>query len=200
MDQPKPTRFHVAMFPWFAIGHMTPFLHLANKLAERDHEISFLLPKKALTQLSHINLYPNLITFYPINIPQVDGLPVGAETASDIPIFLTHLLAAAMDLTRHQVETTLCGLKPNFVFYDCAHWIPQITKRLGIKSICYNVVCAASLAIALVPARKVHKDRPVTEEEMAQPPEGYPSLKVLLRRHEARTLLFISQVYIYIIN
>ncbi|CAN6842230.1 unnamed protein product [Brassica oleracea] len=28
-------KFHAFMFPWFAFGHMIPYLHLANKLAEK---------------------------------------------------------------------------------------------------------------------------------------------------------------------
>ncbi|KAF3553807.1 hypothetical protein F2Q69_00016672 [Brassica cretica] len=43
---------------------MTAFLHLSNKLAEKGHEIVFLLPKKALDQVKPLNLYPNLITFH----------------------------------------------------------------------------------------------------------------------------------------
>lgn len=101
-----------------------------------------------------------------------------------------------MDKTRDQVELALGStIRPDFVFYDNAYWIPEIAKKFGIKSICYNVVCAASLAIALVPARHVPKDRPITEEELGLPPKGYPSSKVVLRGHEARALLFISLPY-----
>ncbi|WZZ54246.1 hypothetical protein YC2023_054353 [Brassica napus] len=50
--------------PILAFGHMTAFLHLSNKLAEKGHEIVFLLPKKALDQVKPLNLYPNLITFH----------------------------------------------------------------------------------------------------------------------------------------
>ncbi|CDY28800.1 BnaA02g09920D [Brassica napus] len=28
-------KYHAFMFPWFAFGHMIPYLHLANKLAEK---------------------------------------------------------------------------------------------------------------------------------------------------------------------
>ncbi|GAU26629.1 hypothetical protein TSUD_102360 [Trifolium subterraneum] len=33
MDASSP--LHIAMFPWFAMGHLTPYLHLSNKLAIR---------------------------------------------------------------------------------------------------------------------------------------------------------------------
>ncbi|TKY66464.1 UDP-glycosyltransferase 79B6 [Spatholobus suberectus] len=100
-----------------------------------------------------------------------------------------------MDKTRDQVEQTLGATKPDCILYDNAYWVPQIAKKFGIKTICYNVVCAASLAIVLVPARNVLKDRPITEEELSHPPKGYPSSKVVLTGPEARSLLFISLPY-----
>uniref|UniRef100_A0A2N9G4Y1 Glycosyltransferase N-terminal domain-containing protein n=1 Tax=Fagus sylvatica TaxID=28930 RepID=A0A2N9G4Y1_FAGSY len=159
MAEHKSLELHIAMFPWLAVGHITPFLHLSNELAKRGHRITFLLPKKAQIQLQHLNLHPNLITFHPLTIPHFDGLPHGTETASDIPIHLTHLLAVAMDRTRDQVENFLRATIPDMVFYDNAHWIPEITRQLGIKAVCNNVVSAAALAIALVPARVVPKAR-----------------------------------------
>ncbi|KAJ7948696.1 Glycosyltransferase [Quillaja saponaria] len=186
------SKYHITMFPWLAMGHMTPFLHLANELAKRGHTITYFLPKKAQLQLQHLNLYPNLITFHTVTIPHVDGLPPGTETASEIPLFLTNLLSEAMDLTCDQIEVSFRANKPNFVFYDNAHWMPQLAKQFGIKSICYTVVSAASLAIALVPARNLPKDRPLTEEDLSQPPPGYPSSKVVLRGHEIRSLMFIT--------
>ncbi|EOA34863.1 hypothetical protein CARUB_v10022445mg, partial [Capsella rubella] len=68
-------KFHAFMFLWFAFGHMTPYLHLANKLAEKGHKITFLLPKKTQKQLEHLNLFPESIIFHPLTIPDVDGLP-----------------------------------------------------------------------------------------------------------------------------
>ncbi|KAF5728044.1 putative UDP-glucosyltransferase [Tripterygium wilfordii] len=186
------TNFHIVMFPWLAIGHMTPFLHLSNKLAERGHRISFLLPNKAIQQLQHFNHYPNLITFHSLTIPHVDGLPIGTETASDIPLSLNDLLSIAFDRTRPQFEETVNTTRPDFVFYDSAHWIPEVTKQLGIKTINYNVVCAASIAIALVPARNVVKGRLMSEAELAELPVGYPSSNIVLHGKEWNALTFIS--------
>jgi len=188
-------QIHIVMFPWFAMGHMIPFLHLANKLAERGHKTTFLLPKKAIPNLASLNLHPSLITFQPINVPHVDPLPPGIETASDIPIHLTTHLATAMDLTRPEVELIIMSLesKPNLLFYDMAHWVPDITSKLsGVKTICYKVVCAASLAIAIVPARGLTQDKPVTESDLAQLPQGYPSNDVVLKGAEWQNLLFIG--------
>ncbi|BFG29132.1 hypothetical protein CerSpe_154060 [Prunus speciosa] len=104
MAQPNQSsnNFHIAMFPWFAMGHITPFLHLSNELAARGHRISFLVPKKAQLELQHLNLHPNLITFHTITVPHVEGLPEGTEIASDIPTSM--LLSIALDLTRDQIQ------------------------------------------------------------------------------------------------
>lgn len=190
-ERNNSSKFHIAMFPWFATGHMTPFLHLSNKLAEKGHKISFLLPNKAKHQLEHINLHPSLITFFTLKVPHVEGLPPGTETASDIPIFLTSLLATAMDNMRDRVKELLQELKPSIVFYDMAHWIPELASEIGFKTVNYNVVSAASLAIALVPSRKPVEDRTITGAELMEPPPGYPSSTVLLRKHEAQGLSFI---------
>ncbi|KAJ9182944.1 hypothetical protein P3X46_006874 [Hevea brasiliensis] len=195
MSHPKNSNFHLLMFPWFAFGHMTPFLHLSNRLAERGYSSTFLLPIKAIQQLQHLNLYPHLITFHPLTVPHVEGLPEGTQNASDIPIQFTYLLAAAMDRTRDQVERVIRDTKPKLIFYDVAHWVPEITKAFGIKAINYSVVSAASIAIVLVPARNVPKDKPITEAELLVPPAGYPSSTVVLRGHEVRSLLFISQPF-----
>ncbi|CAN7006298.1 unnamed protein product [Brassica rapa subsp. trilocularis] len=100
------------MYPWFAFGHMTPYLHLTNKLAEKGNRITFLLPKKAQKLLEHLNLFPQYIVFHPHTIPHVDGLPPGAQTASDITVSLGKFLTQAMDLTRDQVFVDLACLLP----------------------------------------------------------------------------------------
>nr|AYR16639.1 UDP-glucosyltransferase UGT79G2 [Polygala tenuifolia] len=181
-------KFHVAMFPWLAMGHLTPYLHLSNHLASRGHCISFLLPRKAHSRLQQLNRYPDHITFRTLDIPHVHGLPQGTETASDVPLPQHHLLAEAMDLTRDQVESILNSTKPDFVFFDFADWLPQVARPLGIKSVCYQVITPAALAICLDPARRITKDPAVTLEELRQPPPAYPSSKVVFRDYEARKL------------
>ncbi|CBI20245.3 unnamed protein product, partial [Vitis vinifera] len=157
MAMARSTKLHIALYPWFAFGHLTPYLHLSNELAERGHKITFILPKKAQSQLQHLNLHPTLITFHPLTIPHVDGLPPGAETASDVPFFMHHLLVTAMDRTADQVEAALRALKPDFLLFDFPYWAPALASKLGIKSIYYSAVCAAALARHPVPGVNLYQ-------------------------------------------
>ncbi|KAF5199557.1 Udp-glycosyltransferase 79b3 [Thalictrum thalictroides] len=137
---------HVVMFPWFAMGHIIPYLQLANKLAERGHKVSFFIPKNTQNKLDHLNLHPHLITFIPLIVPHVDGLPVGTETMSDLPITKSPLLLQALDLTQEQVEPLVQKLKPHFIFFDFCYWITTLACKLGIISVNFNVVSPVARA------------------------------------------------------
>ncbi|KAF9607329.1 hypothetical protein IFM89_033917 [Coptis chinensis] len=104
--------FHIAMFPWFAMGHITQYLHFSNKFAER-----------------------------------VDGLAVGVETMSDVPLHKGSLFAQAFDLTQDQVKVVLQHLKPNFIFFDLAYWVPTLACPLGIKPMYFPTVSVATLTM-----------------------------------------------------
>ncbi|KAM3700420.1 hypothetical protein ACJW31_05G096600 [Castanea mollissima] len=148
--------FHIMMYPWFATGHLTPFLHISNKLAERGHRVSFLLPTKIQAKLEPFNLHKNLISFIPIivphRVPYVDGLPPGSETTSDVPFPLHSLIMTAIDLTAPSIQSFLRDLKPHFVFHDFTHWLPPLARRQGIN-----------------PERKIN-EKPLTKADFKAPP------------------------------
>ncbi|KAF8411001.1 hypothetical protein HHK36_003540 [Tetracentron sinense] len=192
------TTFHVVMYPWFAFGHLTSFLHISNKLAERGHRVSFLLPTNTQPKLEPLNHHPNLIHFEPITVPHVDGLPPGTETTADVPYPLQTLLATAMDRTEKKIEIVLRDLKPDFVFFDFAHWIPALTRRLGIKSIHYCIVSSVAISYLLSPGKKLAEiqSSEAQAHDLMQPPPGFPSSAIKLHAHEARGLTtFISKIY-----
>ncbi|KAF8410981.1 hypothetical protein HHK36_003519 [Tetracentron sinense] len=183
------TTFHVAMYPWFAMGHLTPFLYISNKLAERGHRVSFILPTNAQLKLEPFNLHPHLIRFVPIAVPHVDGLPPAAHTTADVPYPLQTLLMTAMDLTQNHIELLLGNLKPDFIFFDFSHWIPPLARRLGIKSIHYCVVSPVATSYLLSPARKLTElEIQYSEADLMQPPPGFPLSGIKLHAHEARSL------------
>ncbi|KAK2350974.1 cyanidin 3-O-galactoside 2''-O-xylosyltransferase FGGT1 [Trifolium repens] len=183
----SPSSLHIAMFPWFAMGHLTPYLHLSNKLAKRGHKISFFIPKKTQIKLEQFNLYPNLITFYPLNVPQIQGLPIGAETTSDVSLSLGPLIMTAMDQTQPQIELLLTQLNPKIVFFDFTFWLPKIAQNLGIKSFQYFIVSPATISYTTIPSR-MYKGTNLTEFDLIKPPIGYPNSSFNLYSHEAKFL------------
>ncbi|KAL5558899.1 hypothetical protein UlMin_035110 [Ulmus minor] len=177
--------FHIVMFPWFAVGHITPYTHLANELASKGLKISILLPKKAHLQIQNLNLHPNQITFYPLN------------TTSDADLSLHGLLTTAYDLTRDQVQNFLSITKPQFVFCDFANWMPDIARPLGIKTVYCSVISPSMVAFTLALSRNVPNDRRITTEELEKIeleslPASYPSSLIMHRDlHEFRSVLML---------
>ena len=135
--QKESSIMHIAFYPWLALGHITSFLRLANKLAEKGHTVSFLIPTKTQSKLASQNHFPAHLTFIPVDIPSIDGLPQGAETTNDVSVSAAPLIMSAMDMTRDSVETQLIYLKPDFVFYDFAYWMPELGRKHGFKSVHY---------------------------------------------------------------
>ncbi|KAL2494953.1 UDP-glycosyltransferase 79B6 [Forsythia ovata] len=168
--------FKIFMYPWFAMGHLTSFLHLSNKLAERGHKIFFILPTRTQSKLEQFNLHPEQIKFIPIIVPHVEGLPSGTETTADIPFSLSPLLRYAMDLTQSSIESFLQEIEPHFVFFDFTHWLPSLTRRLGIKSITYFTISPAAAGYLL------------HHESLIEAPKGFPPSSIKLYTHEARAL------------
>ncbi|TKY48964.1 Anthocyanidin 3-O-glucoside 2''-O-glucosyltransferase [Spatholobus suberectus] len=166
------------MYPWFAMGHFTPFLRLSNKLAKRGHRISNFVPTRTQTKLLHLNLHPHLINFVPITVPYVDGLPHDAKTTSDVSFSFFPLIATAMDRTDKDIELLLRDLKPQIVFFDFSFWLPNLARSLGIKSIQYFIISPVTLAF----------NATRSEGDLMEPPSGFPDSSIKLHAHEARFL------------
>ncbi|XVE50159.1 hypothetical protein DITRI_Ditri01bG0139700 [Diplodiscus trichospermus] len=188
MSKSKCSKLHIAMFPWFAYGHFIPFLHLSNKLAERGHKVSFLLPKEVRPKLEKLSQYSNSIRFFPLLLSHVDGLPPGAVSTSEVPMELQKYLAVALDQSRDQVEAILRVNKPNVVFYDFGFWVPDLARQIGIKSVFYVVVSSMSQGFT---AKKIAKEMSV--EELTEVPSGFPSSKVRIKAEEVAELLFVTE-------
>ncbi|CAL0310169.1 unnamed protein product [Lupinus luteus] len=130
------------MYPWLAIGHATPFLYLSNELAKRGHKITYFIPKKGQLQLQHLNHFPKLITFYIVEIPHVEGLPLGTENASEIPISLNHLLvtgypSSKLVLRGHEAKTLLFLSMPwgeGLTFYESITTAMKESDAIAIRT------------------------------------------------------------------
>lgn len=158
-----------------------------KQISQKGTQISFFIPKKTQTKLEKFNLYPNLITFYPLNVPHIEGLPFGAETTSDVSFSLGPLIMTAMDQTQPQIELLLTQLNPEMVFFDFAIWVPKFAQNLGIKSFQYWIISPATMSYTTSPERMC-KGINLTEFDLMIPPKGYPISSFNLYSHEAKFL------------
>nr|GMC65579.1 anthocyanidin 3-O-glucoside 2'''-O-xylosyltransferase-like [Ipomoea batatas] len=184
------SKLHIAMFPWLAYGHIIPFLHLANNLARRGHKISFLLPKKPHLKLSS-NSNNNLITFHPLSVPNVEGLPAGAETTSDTDNLPA--LSSAMDAMQEQVKAVLEAERPDIVVFDYADWMPALAMEVGCKTVFFSVISSviATLTVETVSS----KGRPLTAADFIEsvPNFTYSSQPVLSELEAYNRSVFANQ-------
>ncbi|KAK4439998.1 Anthocyanidin 3-O-glucoside 2''-O-glucosyltransferase [Sesamum alatum] len=157
----------IFMYPSFAMGHLSPYLPTANKLAQRGHKVFIVVPPKVQYKLRLLNLHPDLIQFKPISIPRVEGLPPDVEITSDTTMREQDLLLHALDLTQPAIESMLSDLKPHFVFFDFMHRLPGLARRLKIKSVYYSLVSPAAVGFMFA-------EGPLVEDLMNGPP-GFPT-------------------------
>ncbi|KAK3029410.1 hypothetical protein RJ639_039754 [Escallonia herrerae] len=185
---------HVVMFPFFAFGHISPFVQLSNKLSSHGVRVSFFSAAgnvdRILSMLDATNLTTQIV---PLSIPAVDGLPQGLESTADMPQSTSALLLVALDLMKPQIDTLLLELNPDFVFFDFAQqWLPAMAAEQGIKTIFYSVFTAISTAFLTVPSRVVDWKKGVTVEELKAPPSGFPKTAITgVRTFEAQDFMFL---------
>lgn len=184
--------FHIAMYSWFALDQITPFLHIANKLAKTSHKIFFFFLAKTLCKVEAFNIHSDLITFIPIAVPHVEGLPFGAETTNDVSFPLHPLIMTVMDLTEPYIEASLRELKPHFIFFDLTFCMRALTCKLGIKSVLYCIISFGAIGYLLSPSRK-HLERDITWFDLLKPSKGFSFSSIKLLAHEARELTVVTK-------
>lgn len=186
------------MFPWFAYGHINPFIQFANKLSSNGIQISFFsIPGNIPRIKSTLNLSPpnQLI---PLTIPPIEGLSPNLDSSSDITPQNAELLKVALDQMQPQVKALLSQLQPQIVVFDFAHyWLPSLASELGIKAVFFSVFSAVSNSYLTVPARiMTHPNKEITVEDIMSPPQGFPKTSITsLKTFQARDLQYIFKSF-----
>ncbi|PIN14013.1 UDP-glucuronosyl and UDP-glucosyl transferase [Handroanthus impetiginosus] len=191
------TNLHLVMFPFFAFGHISPFVQLSNKLSSHGVKISFFSAQANINRIQTI-LNPNPTTqVVPLTIPHVEGLPQGFESTNELNPTQSELLKVALDLMQPQIKNLLLELKPHFVIFDFAQeWLPKMAYDLGIKTAFYSVFVALSTAFLTVPSR-LHSEKSYPNvEQLKYPPSGFPKTSVTcMKTFEARDFLYMFKSF-----
>lgn len=191
-------KLHVAMFPYFAFGHISPFVQLSNKLALHGIKISFLSVPGNIPRIRSALHSSDTTKIIPLKIPAVDGLPPGIESTAEMTPQQGELLKNALDAMAPQIESLLGQLRPHIVFFDFAmQWLPSIASPLNIKTFFFSVFSAVSTAYITIPSRRPTDQNTIPAiEDLKRPPPGFPPTSVAsLDTYEARDFSYVFMTF-----
>nr|AYR16637.1 UDP-glucosyltransferase UGT79A10 [Polygala tenuifolia] len=193
MGRDNSDELHIAVFPYFAFGHIGPFVQLSNRLAAQGVRISFFSARGNIPRTNSFLISTPTTQIIPLDIPPVDGIPADISSTSELSVSMMGLFIHSLDLMQSQVKSLLAELKPDFILLDFAqHWLPKLASELGIRSLHFAVFSAISNAYIAVPSRQSAVKGSITFEDLKKPPPGYPS-QLCLRTFEAKDFMFMFQ-------
>ncbi|XP_047306276.1 beta-D-glucosyl crocetin beta-1,6-glucosyltransferase-like [Impatiens glandulifera] len=137
METKKPC-LNVVMVPWLAHGHVSPYLELAKRLADRNFRIYLCSTpinlssiKKRVTQK-----YSQSIKLIEFHIPSQPDLPPHFHTTNGLPLHLKSVLKRAMDKASPSFTQIIKTLKPDILIYDFnQQWASIAATTIGIPSV-----------------------------------------------------------------
>ncbi|WOK91810.1 UDP-rhamnose:rhamnosyltransferase 1 [Canna indica] len=194
---------HVVFFPWLAFGHMLPFLECSKSLAKRGHRVSFISTPRNIERLSSnipSDLSP-LFNFVSFPLPQVENLPVGAESTNDILLpDQVQFLKKAVDGLQTNFSQFLQNStpKPDWIMVDFFyHWAPPIASEFKIQCAFFHILPASFVNFMWGDMEAAVADngawRKTVEEFTVVPKWIPPPSNLAYRLHEAKSLLFAYQ-------
>ena len=147
----KPKKFHIAVFPWPAFGHISPFFELSKLIAQKGHKISFISTPRNTKRLPKLpsNLQP-LVNFVELSLPHVDQLPEHSEATMDIPPHIVPYLKKAFVGLQQTLTKFLECSTPDCIIYDFGpYWLPPILSKFGILSIFFSIFTAFGMSFGV---------------------------------------------------
>lgn len=181
---------HIVMFPWLAIGHLRPFLHLSKILAQKGHKISFVSTPRNIQRLPKIpSNFVHLIDLVTFTLPEAENLSPPEESSMDIPNSKAQFLKIAFDLLKSDLLTFLENArpKPDWILYDYAsYWLPSLATELGISTAYLCLFSAAFMAFLGPPSFLISgEDGRLNSEDYTVVPKWVPfESDVAYRLHE----------------
>ncbi|XP_015883971.2 UDP-glycosyltransferase 91C1-like [Ziziphus jujuba] len=164
----KENKFHIALFPWLAYGHLLPYLEVSKLLAEKGYRVTFISTPKNIRRLPKLHQALSdscLINFVELPLPEVDGLPNGVESTADISIQKVPYLKKAYDMLQPSLIHFLQASDVNWIIHDfVCYWVPQVATQLGINSIFFHITNATSLAFVGPPSELTGGQRQKPED------------------------------------
>uniref|UniRef100_M1BPW0 UDP-glucose:glucosyltransferase n=1 Tax=Solanum tuberosum TaxID=4113 RepID=M1BPW0_SOLTU len=128
----------VLMFPFLAYGHISPFLNVAKKLADRGFLIYFIsTPINLKSIIKKIpEKYADSIQLIELHLPELPELPPHYHTTNGLPPNLNHILQKALKMSKPNFSKILENLKPDLVIYDVLQqWAERVANEHNIPAV-----------------------------------------------------------------
>ncbi|KAI3838853.1 hypothetical protein MKX03_002629 [Papaver bracteatum] len=141
VEEHNVRRIRVLLFPWLAHGHISPFLELAKRLAQRNfytYLCSTPINLSSITdQLSRDRQPENTsIELVELHLPSLPDLPPHYHTTKSLPPHLMQTLKKAFDLSAPSFSDILSTVKPDLLVYDFIQpWAPSLASQLNIPAV-----------------------------------------------------------------
>ncbi|CAN4126410.1 unnamed protein product [Withania somnifera] len=132
------TTLRVLMFPWLAYGHISSFLNVAKKLADRGFLIYLCsTPINLKSIIKKIpEIYSDRIQLVELHLPELPELPPHYHTTNGLPPHLNHTLQKASKMSKPNFANILQNLKPDLVIYDIVQqWSERVANEHKIPAV-----------------------------------------------------------------
>ncbi|KAM3360211.1 beta-D-glucosyl crocetin beta-1,6-glucosyltransferase [Capsicum galapagoense] len=153
----------VLMFPWLAYGHISPFLELAKKLADRGFTI-----RVCSTVISHETInreipekYRGSIKIVELRLAKFPELPPHCCTTNDVPPDIDSIVLKTLKLSKPNFTKILKNLKPDLLIYDLLlEWAEGLANEQKIPAIKLITMGAAVFSYLFNAVRKPEVEFP----------------------------------------
>lgn len=128
---------HVLMFPWLAHGHISPYLELAKRLANRNFIIHICSTPANLSSIKQKigEKYGLTIRLVELHLP-TRLLPSCYHTTNGLSPDLMPKLKLSLDMAKPQFSKILASIKPDLLIYDFLQpWSPLVATSYGVPAV-----------------------------------------------------------------
>ncbi|CAH9079507.1 unnamed protein product [Cuscuta epithymum] len=141
----------VLMFPWLAVGHITPFLELAKKLSQRGFCIHLCSTPINLSFIKNKipQKYSSSIQLLELHLPESPELPPHYHTTNGLPPHLNSTLHKALKMAEPTFSDIMGTMKPGLLIYDVLQpWVATVAKSHNVPAVQFMTSCAVMTSYA----------------------------------------------------
>jgi hypothetical protein len=150
MAQAEREQLSVAMFPWLAHGHITPYL--ARRLTSTDRraagdniDVTVHLVSTPVNLSAIARHQTSRIRFVELHLPAPPDLPPELHTTKHLPSRLMSALKSACDLAVPRFDALLDELRPNLLLFDFLYpWALLEAAARGMPAVHLSTCSAAA--------------------------------------------------------